>query len=78
MPLPIYDPKRACCKCGSTDVSTTYRTTSQISVSVNGSCGTDAPHLCRFCRVCGYRWAEAPLDGATRPWIAPKGEGTTP
>lgn len=64
----VYDPNRACSKCGSTDVATAYRSRPPSRME-------------RACRRCLHFWFEKPLDSVetaldTSEAPAAKGVGT--
>ena len=48
----LYDPNRACAKCGNTSVGTFYRPPLRME---------------RRCGRCTYVWFEKPLDAAEKP-----------
>lgn len=64
--LPPCDLTRRCCKCGSDDVHTHWvKAMPFLNTKRSGVRGdrlAEEEHIVRHCRVCSYRWAEAPLD----------------
>ena len=72
-PLPLYDAARRCPKCGHKGAVEAWRYSLETTpVESNGQPTiaasemekrlTDAEHLERTCSLCGYKWAELPLD----------------
>lgn len=71
--LPPCDLTRRCCKCGSDNIHTRWlkaapfaNTKIAITAAARQRLLNDRlafeEHLVRHCRVCSYRWPEAPLD----------------
>lgn len=60
--LPAYDPMATCRKCNGEDIATTYQPRGCVFPA---RCGVGtvlgSEHLDRYCRRCGFSWAEAVL-----------------
>lgn len=64
--LPLYDPQRACCKCGFDRTTDRYRDW-EFTFAGCRAIMTNAERILRECLRCGYQWAERPLV-ATEPF----------
>lgn len=58
MPQP-FNPDASCPKCGGKDLGI------QWHEGNHWGCQYWDEHLDRYCRTCGYKWAEKPLDKAS-------------
>ena len=63
-----YNDQGRCPKCGSPDVRDQFQQQSDrphntsLSSAYPVNCKEQAEHIHRYCRHCGYNWAERPLD----------------
>ena len=56
MKLSAFNPQSKCPKCGHDDIAITYHGYVKYGCSLLLYSGE---HLCRYCRRCSYKWAEA-------------------
>lgn len=61
--FPTYDPEGQCPKCSSGDLGTEWKESMRKPMATRNYFGLSAhEHMERWCKRCGYKWAEAPLD----------------
>lgn len=59
--LPIFSLRSRCSKCGCTDIKVQWRAERMAAWEDRL---LDDEYMLRTCTMCGYRWAELPLDKA--------------